>query len=379
MKLKRLGIDAVQVNVPKSSPEEIKKSLLVTSRTKWLYNNEEHNTKYISLSQEDSRRVYETDDLQRRLFEEGFKCRSAQIGELIRSIEKLLESESYLESERYLKSEIQRVTKITEGTQSELEFLREEHIRKGIEQHQERRKEFQNYTSNLERRYKSKRSRVEEEIRKVEDETNRIISIINNTKTEPSHIESIEIQRRIKSEIESEIESIQKSQEEFIVEFRENERTVRSDFDRERQDIEEQYKIEEERIEQDIRSIQQNLGTIQETFRISVTKAKHNFETTRRKLETDIQTQSEYGSGIRTRIKADAKEFRIKCAEILKLRRRENEEIRKKFIKNSNDHNFEEVSRDKFITNRIPDFEKTARNYSQYLILHRRLVEKYKY
>src|SRR5690554_6290091 len=168
MKLKRLGIDAVQVNVPKSSPEEIKRNLLISKNTKWLFNNEEQNTPYVQISEEDPRRVYDVDELQRSLFEEGYKCRSAQLGDLIRSIKRLLGSESYRTIEHDIESEIRRITLASERAESELEELREKHSRSGIERQRVRRENFEKSrekfslkAAELEGRYLSKRSRDE--------------------------------------------------------------------------------------------------------------------------------------------------------------------------------------------------------------------------
>lgn len=383
MKLKRLGIDAVQVSVPKSSPEDIKKSLLVTSRTKWLYNYEEDNTEFISLPKEDPRRVHEVDDLQKRLFEEGYKCRSAQIGELIRSIGKLLESELYAETERKLKSEIQRITEVTERTKSELDNIREEQIRKGIEQHQERRtaleistNEFQNYASKLEERYNSKRSRVQGKIRQAEEETRRVQSIINDTRTKPSPNESIEEQRRITDSIKSEIESFPKLEEQLRVEIRRKEEELDKQFEQLRNEIQTKYITQKQEIEGSISAFRQSLGAVRRTFETRIREEQKNFEATKRRIEKDIESAQSRRMEFQSKLEPEIATYRAKAANIIRDRRAENEKNRKRFLKNCHDENYGEIFRDKFISNRIPEFEKVTRIYSHYLYIHRRIEEK---
>jgi len=48
--LKRLGIDTIQITIPKDSPENIEKIFETTDRTEWIYNYEQENTEYIQIS-----------------------------------------------------------------------------------------------------------------------------------------------------------------------------------------------------------------------------------------------------------------------------------------------------------------------------------------
>lgn len=89
-KLKRLGIDTVQVRIPKDSPESIEKNFHVTDKIKWVYNNVEARTEYIRVTPPDSKGVSPIDELQRKLQEESFACRTAEIGNLIRAIKRCL-------------------------------------------------------------------------------------------------------------------------------------------------------------------------------------------------------------------------------------------------------------------------------------------------
>lgn len=160
MKLKRLGIDAIQVNVPKSSPEEIRDIFFNTKRTKWLYNHAENKTDYLQFSNSYSGGIFEIDNEQRRFFEEGYTCRKAQLGDFIRTIGRILESEHYREVEQNLESEIRRVEENTKREAAELDELRTNYSESGIKQYSQRReelgnrqKEFLQEIANLEGRY----------------------------------------------------------------------------------------------------------------------------------------------------------------------------------------------------------------------------------
>lgn len=367
MKLKRLGIDAVQVSVPKSSPEDIKKSLLVTTRTKWLYNYEEDNTQFISLSKEDPRRVYETDDLQRRLFEEGYKCRSAQIGELIRSIEKLLESELYAETERKFKSEIQRITEITERTRSELDNVREQHIRKGIEQHQERRNEFQNYSSNLERRYNSKRSRVEEEIRIIGEENDRIKQIINDSKTESLPSELISKQLGKRKDLAGRIIEIRARREEIQPNFRETSIRFKQEFEGLRDEI----RKHTFKVQKDINSISRTISEEEDA-------AERYFETSQRELQKKIDDIESTRKSIEIRIGREEEQFVKNLSTRLATRRQNDENLRRQYDKEYINGNYKQAVHNSSAYERISKLETVTITYSRHLNLYRRVENKNK-
>jgi len=169
IKLQRLGIDTVQIIVPKKSEEEIVKAITKVSNIKWTYNEIESNTNYISVSQRSREGIPSIDEIQRKLFEESYGCRTAQIGNLIRTISRCLESQSYRGNERLFEREIQRIEKATKREQSRLDELQS-----GIEsevqsefgerrnQLDEKKQQFQKYNSDLEKRYFTKRENLEE-------------------------------------------------------------------------------------------------------------------------------------------------------------------------------------------------------------------------
>lgn len=176
-KLKRLGIDAIQISIPKDSPENIERTFHTTRRTKWIYNGEEEKADYIQLSESHGDGVFEIDELQRKFFEENFKCRSSQIGELIRGIERILGAEHYKRLEGDFRSEIRRVEGNTERNRERLGQLRRKHGEIGASKHQERRgllsrdqDKFQEYFRDLEGRYLGKRAELEDEETRIEDE-----------------------------------------------------------------------------------------------------------------------------------------------------------------------------------------------------------------
>jgi hypothetical protein len=109
LRIKRLGIDCIQITIPKDSPEKIEKVFDSTKNTKWIYNYEQERREYISTTLPGGEGVSLIDEDQRKLFEESYKCRVSQIGNLIRTIRRCLESEQYAGIVEKLESEISRV------------------------------------------------------------------------------------------------------------------------------------------------------------------------------------------------------------------------------------------------------------------------------
>lgn len=167
IKLKRLGIDTVQIIVPKLPEFELEKSISNVSKIKWAYNDIESNTEYIPTANGYAEGVPYIDEEQRKLFEESFKCRSAQIGNLIRSIKRCLASQSYYRAERLFEQEISRIENATREHQSRLDELQaaiesevESELRERIQDTGQRREKFESESSDLEARYTSKRNKI---------------------------------------------------------------------------------------------------------------------------------------------------------------------------------------------------------------------------
>ncbi|PZR07148.1 MAG: hypothetical protein DI539_23935 [Flavobacterium psychrophilum] len=126
LKVRRLGINTVQVKVPKESPQEIEKSFLTTDKTKWVFNYEQEITDYLRISKGNSEGISSTDEVQRQFYEETFRCRVSQIGNLVRSIKRCLESKPYREIDEAIRSEISRVERNTESNRERLQRIQEE-------------------------------------------------------------------------------------------------------------------------------------------------------------------------------------------------------------------------------------------------------------
>lgn len=256
VKIRRLGIDTIQVNIPKDSVEEIEKCFHYTSRTKWIYNNEEANTNYIPIPNGDSEIVPPIDEQQRKFLEESYSCRSSQIGNLIRSINRCLESELYISSELELRNKLQRVEENTERARIRLEAiqnkLREEVDRK-FRNEKERlnreEKEFQTDYSELEGRYLRKKredTEVEDELCGEIERSERNIQWNRESSTrERNHFE--EEQRRVESEIrrvKEEAETVAKQENDIDEAILEEKREILRYIGYEKRD----FRREEERI-----------------------------------------------------------------------------------------------------------------------------------
>lgn len=152
--LKRLGIDTIQITIPKDSPENIERTFTITERTKWIYNYEQAITEYIPIPNQSPEGISSTDEEQRKLLEESARCRKAQINNLIRTITRCLESEQYRAIAGNIESEISRVEGNTETNRESYDNQRENDklyfedlrrdIRKGIDsKHRERRENIE--------------------------------------------------------------------------------------------------------------------------------------------------------------------------------------------------------------------------------------------
>ncbi|MET3501339.1 hypothetical protein ABIC45_002951 [Mucilaginibacter rubeus] len=96
-----LGVDAVMITPPRSTPEEIFNAVMNGKNTKWLYNNDERAFNYDSLSADLPKGVPTADLDEGFLFEETFDCRTAEINNLIRTFNKFLGTESYRAAEQH--------------------------------------------------------------------------------------------------------------------------------------------------------------------------------------------------------------------------------------------------------------------------------------
>ena len=241
VKLKRLGINTVQVRIPKDSPESIENSFKTTLNTKWIYNYDEERTEYVPVSAGNSEELSPLDEQQRKLFEESFKCRQSQVSNLIRSITKVLESKPYRTVEELLREEISRAERNTEGNRTRLDELRER-IRSRIQQEfdgrfQELRSAEEEFGAEeasihanhnrLEERYFRKRKELDEKGRGFEREERLIVGELEGKNEEVGREEAdFEARREANRRALAEVQSSIRGSDNKIREFEQEEITL---------------------------------------------------------------------------------------------------------------------------------------------------------
>ena len=249
--LKRLGIDAVQVTIPKDSPENIEQTFDNTNRTKWVYNYEQERTEFIPASDSTSEGILSIDEEQRKLFEESYKCRTTQINNLIRTISRCMESQQYRGVKGNLESEISRVEENTKGHRrvfeqqrfrygQEIERLRSD-IRNRINtKHRERKERFNSEAANFNREERGFHHYYVEENEKFQSGNNRhreriepIVSEKFRGKIETIENKSRELEKRYNSK-NIEISATTESTANSIRELTDESSTLEGYIERER-------------------------------------------------------------------------------------------------------------------------------------------------
>ena len=291
-KIRKLGINTVEVTIPKDSAAEIEDTFYKTERTKWIYNNEEAKSEYIRIPIGDAEGVSPIDELQRELFEESFRCRASQIRNFIRTIGKCLGSESYTKTEQKLKEEIQRTERNTNENRERLGGIHDElqreidrqfepesdRIRKDRDrverEYTSQREEIERKYTDLEGRYKRKKQEIineESRIRELHDgfeptdraEVERIESHLEklgigrkslNERIREIRCEEVELeqeygsQERIieirRGEIQRKLCEIDERRKGLPREFRDKEENIRTDFSTRTEDIRSQFEID---------------------------------------------------------------------------------------------------------------------------------------
>ena len=247
VKLKRLGINTVQIIIPKVPEAEIEKSLKSVTKVKWVYNEIESNTDYIPVLKGNSEGIPFIDEEQRKLFEESYSCRTAQVGNLIRSISRSVGSESYKRVEFQFEREISRIKEATTRNRQRLDELEKEFEREvyaiiepeeieigerytDLEQQQIA---FEDDYSNLETRYNNKAR----ELKNQDDRLTREIREFINSGTTGEGIRSDFANRKeqLQSDTERariEIERINEEQVNSTEFFKQFEREEQQHFER---------------------------------------------------------------------------------------------------------------------------------------------------
>ncbi|OIQ22007.1 MAG: hypothetical protein BM557_01115 [Flavobacterium sp. MedPE-SWcel] len=313
IKLKRLGINTIQVIIPKVPEEELEKKIKATLNIKWVYNELEANTKYISTSERKTEGISPVDEEQRKLFTESVDCRSAQIKNLIRSINGLLESQSYRKAEQHFEREISRIEEATANEKSELEQMERQLEREVLSEFEgeelniiQRRRNLekeedwlQQYSSRMGRRY----SRKKEEIRGEEK------SLSKNIKTA---LKSESTEAGIRTKFESEKERIRRSLEEererikLISDYETEKIEFLSQLKRNAQNDFEQRRKELERAKEQIEYKIRNFGEIQkeEERKIIIGEEEYRKEFARQINNRDASGNPELSERINPILKA---------------------------------------------------------------------------
>ena len=281
VKLKRLGINTIQIKIPKDSEENIKKGLETSVNTQWVYNNEQERTNFIQISKRDRTQLLPADELEKRLFRESFECRKSQLGNLIRSIEKCMGSQRYRDIASQLEQELSRVKTNTESNR-----IRHEELRTGIRE-----------------RVKTRHKDTLESLESEESE-------------------SAEIYRRANGELQKSFDVAKRKQEENFGILEERYQSKKGELE----DSRIEYFREERRIDEFIESLD-GVGSRKETIREAsgrlqteiegISENESDFRTGINKRRGDEQSRySESYRAIRARIDTLSDEFRRKEFEI---------------------------------------------------------------
>ena len=229
LKLSRLGIDTLQINIPRKSEADIEKALKSSRTYKWVYNEKEANTEYIPIFRKNTEDLSQINDNERIFFEEDFKCRQAEINWLIRSIKRSLQSEQYRAIELGLNQQIQKVERNTETANQRLGDLEESNRRDALARNQnEEDQEDREYTD-LERRYIAKNGELESAIYEASVDQEFRAEIIESIKFEKEEIESLE--ETIRTKIDRELASTNSTIESLGILYNDIPRATANEFE----------------------------------------------------------------------------------------------------------------------------------------------------
>lgn len=111
-KVKRIGVDTIQINIPAASPKDIEHAFLVTTYTKWIFCNEKQRSKYWELPSSPNIGIQKVDGFERKLerSEKSFRCREAEVKLFIRTLENFVERRRHSERIDEIKAERARIT-----------------------------------------------------------------------------------------------------------------------------------------------------------------------------------------------------------------------------------------------------------------------------
>lgn len=307
-KIKKLGINTIQVTLPKDSPEEIENTFFKTTRTQWIYNYDREQTEYIPISEGTSEGIPSIDEFQRILLKaaESYECRAAQINNLIRGLNKSLDAQQYRKFIQDIGDEIRRVEgnterigvelrEVQEGLQRSIkeEFrMEEEDVARQEGEVSEKSKEFDREASDYEARYYSKRESLER------------------------------LQKEYRSEFEPEIERITREFERFgtdAVNFRRR----GADIKREAEQLEQQYRSRISNIEEQTRAAAEHIeklerrrGSLQNQYQSIEETVRGDFDRDRRRSIEAIEKRDSIGISRVSRRLGDIRETREQLKDI---------------------------------------------------------------
>ncbi len=317
-KIKRLGIDTVQVTIPKDSPEGIEDCFFRTHRTQWIYNHEQETTTYLLISKGNNQGISPIDEFQKKLFEtaESYSCRSSQISNLVRGIRKGLESEQYRKIEQSIRRELDRVTENTKRNRERLLDLQEGHKKKiegefeleerAFKSEEERfnreEAEFQKEVDELERRYYSKRGELET----AQDENK------PDCQSEIERIEEyLEKLGADRASFEEQIAELKREEEQFEQRIRSETARIMELTGKEQRTFDEletrrkNFPVDRERVEREIRGeFEERRKKLEQEIRESEEGVKRQFDELRREAIEAVEREDSGGeSRIHRRIK----------------------------------------------------------------------------
>lgn len=180
----RLRINTIYLSIPQESPEAIHRSLMNGRNAKWLYHDDERQFDYLRLSEGFTNSLPAVDGEPGHLLEESFTCRTAQINNLIRSLNKCVGAEPYQQAERRARAAIGKTELAIARAEAKREDLIEQHRTRLEEQYQpefegiEKRRELLELAfgdlrrgqTDLEGRYQQKKSQLAAETSAVDAE-----------------------------------------------------------------------------------------------------------------------------------------------------------------------------------------------------------------
>lgn len=157
-----MNLPVLRVKIPKDSIEEIEKSFYSSTQKQWVHP-PDLNNEIDKLSRNNPEGLSQTDQEQRRFYEETFECRQFQIRALIRQIRKFMGSQSFDGRREEIIRRTEKLESATireQGKAAELQEAIDFEFREEEDNISRAEKRY----SNLERRYYSKRDELEREI-----------------------------------------------------------------------------------------------------------------------------------------------------------------------------------------------------------------------